>query len=158
AAIRSEDECALPSGRGRLAEPLEQQLAEFTQRITHFPNSPATQRWISDAIGDDVYLDVMKSAGKRINGQYLVKNVCLFAPFWIRSPRTWTGGKTSLVDHLFVRYDVLHFLYPEWSQVPGFVRLKWLCWFILLAQGGSLRRAAGLFRWNIPNRFEHYLR
>ncbi len=158
AATRSEDEGAFTSGQGQRVERLEQRLAAFTQSITHFPNSPVLLRQISDAIGEDVYLDVMQSAVRLVNGQHLVKNLCLFAPFWIRSPRTWTGGKTALVDHLFVRYEVPCFLYPEWSGEPGFPRLKWLCWFILFAQGGSLRRAAGLFRWHLSSRFEHYLR
>ncbi|HEY7424603.1 MAG TPA: PcfJ domain-containing protein [Gemmataceae bacterium] len=158
AALRSVDAFAGACGPPQRAADLEQQLAEFVQGITHFPNNPATRRRISDAIGDDVYLDVMKSAGKLGNGHDLVKNICLFAPFWIRSPRTWTGGKVSLVDHLLVRYEVPRSLYPEWSREPGFPRLKWLCWLILFAQGGSLRRAAGLFRWNVPSRFEYYLR
>jgi hypothetical protein len=101
---------------------------------------------------------VVRSAGRRADGEHLVKNLCLFAPFWIRSPRTWAGGKASLVEHLFVRYEVPRFLYAEWSLEPGFPRLKWLCWFILFAQGGSLRRAAGLFGWKVPGRFEHSLR
>jgi PcfJ-like protein len=159
AANRSEDECAFSPGRGQPAEHLEQQLAAFTHGITHFPNSPATRRRKSEAIGDDVYMDVMKSAaGRAGDRENFVQNLCLFAPFSIRSPRTWKGGEASLVDHLFVRYEVPRFLHAEWSGVPDFPRLKWLCWFILLAQGGSLRRAAGLFGWNIPGRFEHYLR
>ncbi len=158
AAIRCKDECAFPLERGQSAERLELQLASFVQSIRHFPNNPTTHRQITDAIGADVYRDVMKSAERGRDGHHLVKNLCLFAPFWIRSPRRWAGGKVSLVDHLLVRYEVPRFLYPEWSGVPGFPRLKWLCWFILFAQGGSLRRAAGLFGWNIVGRFEHYLR
>jgi hypothetical protein len=154
----SENECASTSSRSQSAEELELQLAVFSQSIRHFPNNPSTRRWIIEAIGDDVYLDVMQSTDRDGNGQSLLQNACLFAPFWIRSPRTWTGGKTSLIDHLFVRHDVPRFLYPEWSGMPDFPRLRWLCWFILLAQGGSLRRAAGLFGWNVLGRFEHYLR
>ncbi|MGE3804637.1 MAG: PcfJ domain-containing protein [Gemmataceae bacterium] len=63
-----------------------------------------------------------------------------------------------LIDHLFVRFSVPRFLYGTWTQEPCFSRLKWLCWFILLAQGGSLRRSRAQFGWNIPNRFEHFLR
>jgi hypothetical protein len=158
AALRANDEFSITSGQAEDPAMLEQRLAVFVQSITHFPNDPTTRRRISDAIGKDVYLDVIQSAGKLAVGQDLVRNVCLFAPFWLRSPRTWNGANVSLVDHLFVRYDVPDFLYAEWSREPGFSRLKWLCWLILLAQGGSLRRAAGLFRWNIPGRFEHYLR
>jgi len=158
AALHSEDEAGVTSSQIDEAARLELRLAAFLHSVTHFPNDPATRRRISEAIGADIYLDVMKSAGQSMNGQDLVRNVCLFAPFWIRSPRTWDGGKTALVDHLFVRYEVPGFLYPEWSREPGLPRLKWLGWFILFAQGGSLRRAAGPCRWNIPGRLEHYLR
>jgi len=139
-------------------EQFEKQLAAFVQGIKQFPNDPAARRRIADAVGEDVYLDVLKSAATPGKGEALVRNVTLFAPFWIRSPRTWDGGKTSLVDHLFTRYDVPPFLHDSWTDLPGLSTLKWLSWFILLAQGGSLRRAAALFQWNISSRFEHHLR
>jgi hypothetical protein len=158
AALQSDEACAGVATHAEDGELLELRLAEFVIRITRFPNDPDTRRRIIEAIGDDVYLDVIQAAEKHSEGQALVTNLCLFAPFWIRSPRTWIGGKTSLIDHLLVRYDVPRFLYREWSEQSDFPRLKWFCWFILLAQGGSLRRAAGLFDWNIFGRFEHYLR
>lgn len=135
---------------------LEFRLADFLWGITRFPNNPATRNRISDALGEDVYLDVISTAGRLESGHDLVRNVSLFAPFWIRSPRTWNDA--SLVQHLFVRYEVPSFLWAEWSGEPSIPRLKWLAWFILLAQGGSLRRAAGACNWNIPSRFEYYLR
>jgi hypothetical protein len=158
AALRSDDESVVARGPAQDAADLERQLAEFVQGITRSRNDPATRRRITDAIGEDVYLDLVTSTGTYAGAHYLAKNLSLFAPFWLRSPRTWDAGRGSLVDHLLVRYEVPRFLYPEWSREPDFPGLKWLCWFILFAQGGSLRRAANLFGWNVPGRFEHYLR
>ncbi len=110
AALRSEEETGSTAGQAQAGTCLEQQLADFVHGITHFPNNPATRHRITEAIGDDVYLDVMRSMQRFDIGRNLVRNVCLFAPFWIRSPRTWTGGKASLVDHLFARYDVPSFI------------------------------------------------
>src|SRR5208337_4220646 len=62
AATCSDDEAAVTVGQAQSPALLEKQLAAFIQSITHFPNNPATRSRISDAIGDDVYLDVMKSA------------------------------------------------------------------------------------------------
>ncbi len=158
AALRSNDKAVDSFDLPQHPVPLEQRLAEFVRSIRYFPNDPATRRGIREAIGDDVYRDVLASAEKFEQGHYLVRNVCLFAPFWIRSPRKWDGGRNSLVQHLFGRYEIPAFFLPEWSREPGEARLKWLCWYILLAQGGSLHRAAKHFGWNIPSRLEHHLR
>jgi hypothetical protein len=128
------------------------------------------RRRIAVAIGDPRNLEIVKAEYART--PEAAKRVCLFAPFWRRSPQTWNPkGGTALLDHLFVHYPVPRFLYPEWSrdlypgwgayyaddereverETPGF---KWLCWFILLGQGGSLRRAAEWFEWRIPARFQ----
>jgi hypothetical protein len=89
---------------------------------------------------------------------HLVNRICLFSPFWVRSPVTWNqGDEISLLNHLFVEHEVPAFLYTEWFRKPDVPRFKWLCWFILIARGASLKRAAGLFQWNIPNRFQHLL-
>ena len=86
-----------------------------------------------------------------------LKHVCLFAPFWVRRPSTWDSEQEpELLNHLFVLYEVPAFLYEPWScRWFGF---KWMCWFILLGQGGSLKRASPFFHWRIPGRFEHFLR
>ncbi len=82
----------------------------------------------------------------------------LFQPFWIRRLSAWSppkGRKTqrqSLVDHLFVRYPVPPCLYGNWHHATRFPRLKWVCWFVLLAQGASIRSAASLFHWRVPGK------
>lgn len=78
----------------------------------------------------------------------------LFRRFWIRPLRTFAppgerGGVAliaALVEHLFARYPVPGFLLRAWSgsSLPDF---KWVCWTILLGQGGSLHAAARRFGW-----------
>lgn len=78
----------------------------------------------------------------------------LFSPFWIRTPKTWKGenGWEGLIRHLFIQYEPPKFLYWVWCD-ENFPRFKWIVWFILLSQGGSLKGAAKLFGWNIANHF-----
>jgi len=87
-----------------------------------------------------------------------VVTAVLFHPFWIRRLSAWSPPKgrkaqrQSLVDHLFVRYPVPPCLYGNWHHATRFPRLKWVCWFVLLAQGASLRAAATLFHWRVPGK------
>jgi hypothetical protein len=94
----------------------------------------------------------------------LALNLLLFAPFWTRPLSQWVPANLdsqsaifSLLEHLFVRYPVPKFLYSEWQGMPDELRLKWLCWFILLGQGRSLHRAAPLFGWTVARKFQHNL-
>lgn len=139
--------------------PVEERLSAYLDRLAHFPaNLTFIQSCIHESIGDSLNLDIVKSWGDNLQYPHLAKYICLFAPFWIRSPQTWSeNGERSLIDHLFVLYDVPDFLYYQWFYEPEVPRFKWWCWFILLGQGGSLKRAAERFQWNIPNRFQHYL-
>lgn len=70
---------------------------------------------------------------------------------------TRPSDETGLLDHLFVLHAVPAFLYSEWFCEQDILRFKWLCWFILLAQGGSLKQAGELFGWRIAGKFQHYL-
>ena len=104
--------------------------------------------------------------------RFILENLILLAPFWLRRPAAWDqkGGTLQLIRHLLVRFDVPHFLWIIWRcgenyanrydvSVNGLLdqRLKWLIWFLLLAQGGSLKRAAAKFGWSIHDRFQHHL-
>ena len=86
-----------------------------------------------------------------------LKAILCLSPFWIRDPLEWTGkdGK-SLLKHLFVKYPVPESLYNEWYSDNGSLSQKWLSWFIILAQGGSLKVASKLFGWKIYSRFQHF--
>lgn len=146
--------------RPRPSTGIEERLAAHVDKVVRISNSfPALKSQIVESIGDSRNVDMVKIVADRFKSLGFAKQVCLFAPFWVRSPRTWDKrGDSNLLDHLFVLHDVPGFLYSEWFRNPDVPRFKWLCWFILLGQGGSLKRAAELFRWRIPTRFQHYLR
>ena len=57
-----------------------------------------------------------------------------------------------MIRHLFVQYEPPKFLYGEWYD-DNFPRFKWIVWFLLMSQGGSLKSAAKLFRWNMAGGF-----
>ncbi len=91
-----------------------------------------------------------------------------FAPFWIRHPQHWAPTTLnrdelliSFVNHLFVRYPVPQFLYSNWLRDAETARVnarvKWLCWFILFGQGGSLYKAAKSLGWNVPKTLTQFL-
>lgn len=90
--------------------------------------------------------------------------IVAFAPFWIRTPRSWllpTGNASTklraLIDHLFVQFPAPPILYANWLRVTGVARAKWLCWLILLGQGEGLRKAARVFGWSIAKSLEQHL-
>ncbi len=143
------------------AVPIEERLAEY---IGHFGNISCdicslleghicNARFISDGfhVSEDNSL-----------GTNAAKLAMLFSPFWIRPPNSWNRlGATSLLDHLFAFYDVPRFLYDAWLHYDKTLRtqdnLKWLIWFILLGQGGSLKRASVRFGWKITNGLQQRL-
>ena len=149
-----------------LDEPLiPQKLAAHIENVWHKLSSDDFASKLRESIGDSQNVDILNRASDLYGYAGLAKRICLFAPFWIRTPRTWDeSGKRSLLDHLFVVYDVPEFLYGEWFRGDdedvwynrsGF--FKWACWFIVLAQGGSLKQAARVFGWNIFGQFQHSL-
>jgi hypothetical protein len=104
----------------------------------------------------------LRDATAKTTSPELYKILLLFSPYWIRSPLTWneTGSK-SIIDHLFVRYETPQYLYKEWYKewYKEFRQfdLKWLSWFLIFAQGSSLKQVCRKYRWNIPARCIQYL-
>lgn len=89
----------------------------------------------------------------------------LFAPFWVRPIASWRPPEgqgpealvSSFVEHLFQIYPVPAALHRPWFA-NGLPTLKWVAWLILLGQGGSLRRAAPRFGWDVHGGFvQHFL-
>lgn len=85
--------------------------------------------------------------------------VALFAPFWIRAPREWdgVGGIKGFLEHIFCRHQVPASLFSPWESSMEWVEFKWLYWFILIGQGGSLKRASQYFGWLVTQKFQHLL-
>ncbi|MCK5917776.1 MAG: PcfJ domain-containing protein [Cocleimonas sp.] len=82
----------------------------------------------------------------------LVQNICILAEFWIRSPLTWhCNGNTSLLEHLFVRYEKPDFLPKHWLKTATPANLQWLFVYIAYTQGGSLKQLAKHFSWQVVN-------
>lgn len=112
---------------------------------------------IATAIKNPASLRIIREYAERCHSPGLARRICLFAPFWLADPCDWDPkGETSLLDHLFVRYTVPGFLYREWSDDQD-RQPKWLAWFLIIGQGGSLHRAAEQFGWRVPARFLNYL-
>lgn len=133
---------------------IETRLYSHLERVEalNAESAPRLNRQIGACI-DRRDIERLKNAAGELS-YHFVKQVCLFAPFWLRPPRSWKpGSAASLLDHLFARHEVPQFLYKEWFEEREVPRLKWLCWFILFAQNGSLKRAAKLFNWSIGSGF-----
>lgn len=86
-----------------------------------------------------------------------IDSILLFSPFWIRDPLHWDrNSNVSLVEYLFVEYPVPWGMYRDWYFPLDKNNMKWITCFILLAQGGSLKRASKWFGWKESPRFQHY--
>jgi len=99
-----------------------------------------------------------------VKSEKVILTLIIFSPFWIRSLRDWKSPKlnsekiiVSLINHLFINFPIPKFLYIEWIREPEYTRLKWICWLILLGQGGSLYRAAPKFNWKISKKLPLFL-
>ena len=160
-AVSCETQSKLFENRRRNDKPLEERLAEYVaQCLDRSGKIDAVRPQIVESAGDLRNLDILKSEAERLKATGLAKLLCFFSPFWLREPKTWNRNSgISLLDHVLVQYEVPPFLTNEWmrqSESESF-ELKWLCWFILFAQGGSLKRAAAYFNWYIPGKFQHLL-
>jgi hypothetical protein len=121
---------------------------------------------IRDSVADSDGVRIIQRAAKAINNREFARRLFLFSPFWIRSPQTsFQDNPLPLVAHLFVHYPIPEFLYAAWTEqhrdhlYSNFLHdnWKWLCWTVILGQGGSLKRAGREFDWNIPDKFQHHL-
>ena len=148
------DACSIPPAVVEHAD-LEKRLAAYIRNLISISSNDITVR--------DLLAEVTRNPYDRapIDKNFepeQAKLVYLFAPFWIRKPSTWKSSQGhSLLDHLFAFYPVPEFLYDEWNKGIDFRQFRWISWFILFGQGGSLKRFAKLNEWIIPNKFPHYL-
>lgn len=135
---------------------LEARLSEFFGNVSSFLGAPKViQSQLELSLADAHDRNVLRLAAEQISEPQLAIQVGLFSPFWIRSPRSWNQD-TNFLEHVFVRYPVPKFLYSEWTR--GYdIPFKWIIWFLLLGQGGSLKQASENFGWCIPAKFSKYL-
>ncbi|MGC4047090.1 MAG: PcfJ domain-containing protein [Armatimonas sp.] len=132
-------------------EELIELLAEHVERIqTYRSDDPELAEVINDVIGNEEARKVVQQYSPRS-----AEVICLFAPFWVRSPLTWNQEyNQSLEEHLFTLYPAPPFLALTPSDSFNY---KWLCWLILLGRSISLKAAARVFDWVIPGKLPHYL-
>lgn len=160
--VNSSSEIAAQSKLLLKHDRLEQSLADYINKMSlQAINSQDNDGFYTEMINDIATIEdrdvITKFASNPMQSGY-AKDLMLFAPFWIRRPSSWQGGdEESLLKHLFVLHDSPDFLYRAIVRSYRPTGFKWLCWLILLGQGGSLKRAAPLFDWNIQGRFSHYL-
>jgi len=93
--------------------------------------------------------------------------ILLFAPFWVRNPYHWVPNKGEhLFNYLFNLYEppkfwrnssLILFYFSNYFDPDEDGDLDDLYKFILLSQGGSLKKAAKLFEWDIPAKLQYYL-
>jgi len=148
---------------------IEVRLAKHFIMLRNFLNNPSKVRTyiiksICEISGKSNHLDFIDSLINKFfftdelyyyDYAYVIGWICLFSPFWVRDPNTWSpNSKNSLCDHLFVLYERPKFMNLFYSYGGHF---KWLCWLILIGQGGSLKKAGKIFNWKINSKFQYYL-
>jgi hypothetical protein len=80
----------------------------------------------------------------------LARAICLFAPFWARTPSSWDPESgTPLLYHVFAAHHV-----PAWLiQCSREAAIEWdlkpLAWISVFGRGASLRRVARELGWNV---------
>ncbi|MCH6256525.1 PcfJ domain-containing protein [Puniceicoccaceae bacterium K14] len=91
----------------------------------------------------------------------LARMILLFSPFWLRDPLDSPQDQSifELLSFLFIEHETPGFLFPAWLEASSIseVHLKWLIWFILIGQGGSLKRASKHFDWAVPKNLQRHL-
>ena len=80
-------------------------------------------------------------------------NICMFSEFWIRCPLDWDKASgRSLLEHLFVHYELPTFLTKCWYRECKQENLQWLLIYIGYAQGGSVKQIVKNFDWTVPSK------
>lgn len=137
---------------------LENRLTDYQHMLESLDETaPEVDEMIERAAGGRGRINLVRSFLKRHTN--LAKSICLFSPFWVRDPATAEPENISdLLEHMFVEYEVPRFLYAEWNRMQkSSPRFEWLLWFVLLAQGGSLKRYCEGREWTVSPKFQHHL-
>lgn len=144
---------------------LERRLAEHVAFLhSGTPDHDALIFRLIDSVATGLDLVALHQSTDQLGRQHLLQNLVLFAPFWLRSPARWRSpGKTArenaadLVAFLFARFPIPAPLLHTWVDRSAWFDRKWMLWTILFGQGGSLRRTAPHFGWQIHTAFQRHL-
>lgn len=132
------------------------------QAFLNNTHSPVYRRtylteYIKKSSGHPISIVTLENISNKTDHSYNWKLLLLFSPFWIRSPLSWSKESgISIVEHLFVRYQTPEYLYKIWIKTNR-IDFKWLSWFLLIAQGGSMKKAARNFGWRFSSKTLQYL-
>ncbi|MEM1434842.1 MAG: PcfJ domain-containing protein [Pseudomonadota bacterium] len=111
------------------------------------------------AIGGGHNVSLVNRLLRSCSQPFAAETIFYFAPLWIRGPDSFSGSTLrALVEHLFVRYPVPECLYRAWERSAAGVQpdYKWLRWFLIYGQGGSLSKASAIdYGWSVSRRFQH---
>ena len=133
-------------------------LREFLNNIhSHFYRRNHLVDYITESAGHPLNILSLKEISNERENPDIWKLLLLFSPFWIRSPLSWSKeSDISLVEHLFVRYRAPGYLYHVWEKTSR-IDFNWLTWFLIIAQGGSMKKASREFDWKFSSKNLQYL-
>ena len=145
---------------GESGDGLEERLASYIENLKNLDRDSFVS--VMNAIlnhSDSIkVLKATTELGKGKLDPNVLKNIILFSPFWVRSySHDAHSNQQSVIDNLFTNYDVPKFLYNEWEKPTEAINYKWIAWFILLAQGGSIKKSESLFNWSFSTTMQPYL-
>ena len=113
--------------------------------------------YVKEAVGHPLNILLLYQFSKELKNPEKCHLLLLFSPFWIRPPLSWKRDSgISLVDHLFVLYPTPCYLYYTWNETCQ-LHFTWLSWFLTIAQGGSIKKAARIFGWRFSSKNLLYL-
>lgn len=143
----------------RAARGIESRVAHYLARITEMEDVRASVR---EAVASEHEVAALLEHAEAADSPQLFNRLLLYAPFWRRSSLDFAGGDgRALIDHLFVDFAVPEFLYQVWARDTTLTyETKWLGWFLVLAQGGSLYRYAACDTtadWYVTRAFQQHL-
>jgi hypothetical protein len=143
------------------AEPIKNVEGKLADHINYLSDlSGRSHEFAVDSEDMSIIYNLVQNDPRKQESPYLL--CLLFSPFWIRNPRTWKkptakNAHLHLVKHLFEYYPTPSNLLSAWTGSVVDTRYKWILFYLVLSQGGSLRKAAQHFKWTISKRFTHHL-
>lgn len=140
-----------------LKDTIEDDLAWRLAR-TEIP-SPLLEDLIYSIDGYQNYEVIVGHKESVANYQIHVLTILLFSPFWVRPPTTWKPNScVSLEEHLFCSFPIpaaLKFLWQ--TDIKEISHEFFISIFILIGQGGSIKRFAEQMDWNVPGNLVNLL-
>ncbi|MBL7003552.1 MAG: PcfJ domain-containing protein [Gammaproteobacteria bacterium] len=143
------------------AEPVTDVETKLADHINYLSDlSGCSHEFAVDSEDMNIIYNLVQNDPRKQESPYLL--CLLFSPFWIRNPKTWTPPKKKnallhLVKHLFEYYPTPSNLLSAWTGSVADTRYKWILFYLILSQGGSLKKAAKYFNWTIGKRFSLHL-